>query len=113
MTGWVRLMALGMALLLSDAAVAAPAEVDVALVLAVDVSESIDAARYALQMEGIAAALESPAVQNAILSGPRQAMLITIVQWSNRPMVTLPWTLLASGRDANGIAQRVRSTTLM
>ena len=115
MTGWVGRMALGVALLLSHAAVAAPApaaaapaEVDVALVLAVDVSESIDAARYALQMEGIAAALESPAVQNAILSGPRQAMLITIVQWSNRPVVTLPWTLLASGRDANGIAQRVR-----
>ena len=42
------------------------ARVDTALVLAVDVSESVDAERYRLQMEGIARALEDPAVIDAI-----------------------------------------------
>lgn len=82
---------------------------DLALVLAVDVSESIDAVRYSLQMNGIAAALDSPEVRASILSGPQRAMLITVVQWSNRPTVTAPWTLLTSEADVRRFAARVRT----
>lgn len=89
-------------------ATAQPEQVDLALVLAVDVSESIDAARYTLQMDGIAAALETAEVQASVLSGPHQSMMIALVQWSNRPVLSLPWTLLTSGSDVRQFAARVR-----
>ncbi len=89
-------------------AVAQKERVDLALVLAVDVSESVDAARFTLQMNGIASALEAREVQASILSGPHQAMLIALVQWSSRPALSLPWTLLTSGSDVQQFAAQVR-----
>lgn len=83
-------------------------QVDLALVLAVDVSESVDDARFTLQMDGIARALEAREVQASVLSGPHQAMLIALVQWSSRPALSLPWTLLTSARDVRQFAARVR-----
>jgi hypothetical protein len=107
-----RLALLGAALSLAVAPAAAetpPRAVDTALVLAVDVSGSIDGERYRLQMEGIAAAFEDPAVQQAILSGPRQAMLITVVHWSDKPRLTIPWTVIARAEDAKVFARKVRA----
>ena len=83
-------------------------QVDLALVMAVDVSESVDDARFTLQMDGIARALESREVQASVLAGPHQAMLLALVQWSNRPALSLPWTLLTSGADVQQFAARVR-----
>ena len=106
-----RLAALGLLAML--AAPTAPAigqteQVDLALVLAVDVSESVDAARFTLQMDGIARALESREVQASVLSGPHQSMLLALVQWSNRPVLSLPWTLLPSAADVRQFAAGVR-----
>jgi len=89
-------------------AIAQAEQVDLALVMAVDVSESVDDARFTLQMDGIARALESREVQASVLSGPHQAMLLALVQWSNRPVLSLPWTLLTSGADVQQFAARVR-----
>jgi hypothetical protein len=86
-----------------------PSGVDTALVLAVDVSGSIDGERYRLQMEGIAAAFEDPVVQEAILAGPRRSMLIALVQWSNKPRLAVPWTRIAREADASAFARRVRA----
>ena len=94
--------------LLAGPAAAQTERVDLALVLAVDVSESIDAARFTLQMQGIAAAFEAREVQASILSGPHRSMLIALVQWSNHPALSLPWTLLTSGDDVRQFAARVR-----
>ena len=52
------------------------AAVDTALLLAVDVSQSVDADRYRLQMEGIARALEDNGVIDAITGGPQGAILL-------------------------------------
>jgi hypothetical protein len=104
------LLAAAVALAVTPAAAEVPSRaVDTALVLAVDVSGSIDGERYRLQMEGIAAAFEDPDVQQAILSGPRQAMLIALVQWSDKPRLRVPWTLIARGADASAFARRVRA----
>lgn len=84
--------------------------VDIALVLAVDVSGSVIQERYTLQMEGIARAFEDRAVQNAILSGPHRAMLVAPVAWSTRPTVAVPWTLITGASDAVALADRVRHT---
>lgn len=82
--------------------------VDTALVLAVDVSGSVNGERFELQMEGIARAFEDAAVQAAMTSGPHRAIFVTLVEWSNRPAVSVPWTLIAGGEDARAFAERIR-----
>lgn len=82
--------------------------VDTALVVSIDVSNSVDDRRYKLQMEGIAEALEDPAVMDAILNGPRGGILISIVAWSDRPQIAVPWTRVGSREEALALAQRVR-----
>lgn len=84
-------------------------EVDVALIVSVDVSNSVDAARYKLQMEGIAEALEDKGVLDAILNGPQGAILVSMIQWADRPVMSLPWTRIASKGDAQALAVRVRT----
>jgi hypothetical protein len=82
--------------------------VDLGLVLAVDVSGSISGERYTLQMDGIAAAFEDPAVQAAILGGGHGALVIAVVQWSDKAQLSIPWTVVASAADAHAFAERVR-----
>jgi hypothetical protein len=102
-------VAIGLVLGLQTTPAAAPVDaVDTALVLAVDVSGSVTPERYRLQMDGIAAAFEDTAVQGAILAGPRQSLLITLVEWSDKGQVAVPWMLIASGEDAASFAAKVR-----
>jgi hypothetical protein len=82
--------------------------VDTALVLAVDVSSSVDESRYRLQLEGIAEALADPDVQNAILRGGDAPLLITLVTWADRATISLPWTILTTPEDATAFAARIR-----
>lgn len=96
-------------LLACPAAAQTPADrVDTALVLAVDVSGSVDEARYALQMEGIASAFEDSEVQRAIFSGQRGALLVILVNWSHKPEVAIPWTIITNRDDALNFAAKVR-----
>jgi hypothetical protein len=81
---------------------------DVAIVHAVDVSGSVDAERYALQMQGIARTFEDPAVQQAILAGPKGAIYVALVEWSNKAQLTLPWRRIASAADAEALAGDIR-----
>lgn len=83
--------------------------VDTALVMAVDISQSVDESRYRLQMEGIAQALEDPDVIRVITSGPRHTILFTLVGWADRAKVLLPWTWIASASDAAAVAKMLRS----
>ena len=100
---WLAVSALG-----GPAAWAATERVDVALVLAIDESGSVDDERFALQMRGIAAAFASREVRAGILSGPNHAMLVGVVQWSNRPRLSVPWTLLTDDEGVERFAARVR-----
>jgi hypothetical protein len=112
-TGIRRFIDAGTLLALAAAASGARAEtemVDTALVLAVDVSNSVDDARFQLQMEGIANAFEDPEVQRSIFSGPHRAMFVTLVEWSNKAAVAVPWTLIASPEDAQAFAAVLRKT---
>jgi hypothetical protein len=84
--------------------------VDTALVLAVDVSQSVNDERFALQMEGIAKAFEDPEVQRSLFSGPHRAMFVTLVEWSDKAAVAVPWTLIASTEDAAAFAATLRKT---
>ncbi len=82
--------------------------VDTALILAVDVSNSVDAARYRLQLGGIADALEDPSVQAALLGGPQGSIAVAVVLWADRPTLSIPWVRISDAAAANALAGRVR-----
>ena len=83
--------------------------VDVALVLAVDVSSSVDSGDYQLQMQGIAAALRQRDVLEIILGGPHRQIALALVQWStsNSQSITIPWQILSSSTDVEATAHAI------
>jgi hypothetical protein len=103
---------LAAALLLLACGAARAADVDVALVLAVDVSGSVDAGEYQLQHEGIARAFENPGVVAAIRNGPHGAIDVTVIEWSDRDkqVVTVPWTRVGDAKTAAAFAAAVRAS---
>ncbi len=108
MKALARLAAIGSLALLLGGAADRPETADTALVLAVDVSGSVNSVRYKLQMEGLARAFESPGVRAAILSGGR-AMFVSLVEWSDRPTLSIPWTLISRDEDVDAFARRIRA----
>lgn len=109
--GWLALCAGAIAFLAAAEAqnAAPPPEVDTALIVSVDVSNSVDEERYKLQMEGIAKALEDPEVLKAILNGPQGGILVAMVTWADKPRLSLPWQRIASAADAASVAAKVRA----
>jgi hypothetical protein len=98
------------ALLLGRTAGAQP--VDVALVMAVDVSESVDAGEYLLQHDGIARAFEDPRLAAAIGAGRRAAIEVAVLEWSDRDKqaVTVGWTRIGDAASAAVFARMVRQS---
>jgi hypothetical protein len=92
-----------------DALAESQPSVSVALVVAVDVSQSVDDARFALQMEGIASALEDPGVLSA-MTGSRNGIFFAMVTWADRSVVSVAWRRIANRADAASAAAQVRAT---
>ncbi len=88
------------------------APVDIALVLAVDVSASVDAGEYELQHEGIARAFETADLVDAIRNGRNGAIEVLVMEWSDRDkqVVTVDWTRIADAAGAKRFAAAVRAT---
>jgi hypothetical protein len=84
-------------------------EVDVLLVLAADVSRSVDDREFKLQREGFAAALADPRVLNVIASGPTGRIAVALVEWASEfeQKVVVDWFLVAGEKDARELAQRI------
>ncbi|WP_395663208.1 DUF1194 domain-containing protein [Aestuariivirga sp.] len=80
-------------------------DVDLALILAIDCSFSVDAREFALQMDGIGRAFMREDVKKAIAQGHRQRIAVAVVQWSDdrNQIVTLPWTVVAGAADADAL----------
>jgi hypothetical protein len=83
--------------------------VDVELVLAVDVSASIDGGEINLQRAGYVAALTDPRAISAMLSGPLGRVAVTYVEWSETARVTVPWSVIESAADARSFALAVQA----
>lgn len=83
----------------------------VALVLAVDVSESVSTDRYLLQHDGIARAFETPQLIETIASVPGGIEAL-VLEWSDpdKIAVTVGWTRVANKASAAGFAAAVRAT---
>ncbi|MDP4021539.1 DUF1194 domain-containing protein [Methylobacterium sp. NEAU 140] len=98
-------------------ALAAPAraddpEVDLALVLAVDVSLSMKPEEQRVQREGYVAAFRSEAVQGAIRLGLIGRIAVTYVEWAGdgNQIVVVPWTIIGTRAEAEGFAGRLALT---
>jgi Protein of unknown function (DUF1194) len=99
-----------------SAPVARAAEaVDLLLVLAADVSRSIDTAKFQLQRDGYAAAITDRRVLNVIRSGPNHQIAVCFVEWSGvgAQKLVIDWTIVrddASAREFSAqIAEAPRS----
>jgi len=103
-----------MAMLVALAAAnCAPAQaqtaVDLQLVLAVDVSGSVNQTRFELQRDGYVAAFRNARVLETIRSGPHQAIAVTMVQWTGPALQVhvVPWMRVADAGSAEAFAAAV------
>ena len=96
--GW-RMLAGAAALGLAAPAGAAPCRL--ALLLALDVSASVDAEEDGLQRGGLASALIAPEVAEAMLAEGAAPVSLAVYEWSGRfaQSVILPWTAIETTED--------------
>jgi len=114
MFGFLRQSAIGLALLLVALGAArsparADVEVDLALVIAVDISYSMDPDELTLQRQGFAEAFRAPVVQDAIRSGMLGRIAVAYMEWAGAwdQRVMVPWTVIEDSQSANSFADRV------
>ena len=83
--------------------------VDLLLVLAADVSRSIDSQKFQLQREGYAAALADPRVIDAIQSGRRGRIGVLFLEWSGfgNQKVVIDWTVVDGPKAAQAFGDRL------
>jgi Protein of unknown function (DUF1194) len=84
-------------------------QVDLLLVLAADVSRSVDDAKYRLQRSGYAAALENPRVQEAIRSGQHRRIAVCFLEWSGvvSQKLVIDWTAVGDEKSAREFGDRL------
>jgi Ca-activated chloride channel family protein len=97
-------LALALALLVAQPASACAT----ALILAIDVSNSIDEGEYHIQSEGLAAALEDPAIAEELVRG---RIALSVIQWSgvDRQQVSIPWRRMETPADVRAFAEASRA----
>ena len=102
-------IAIGCVLLFAPALPARAAAV--ALVLAIDVSESVSSERYLLQHEGIARAFETQQLVDAIAAVPGGIEAL-VLEWSDpdKIAITVGWTRITNRDGAAAFAASVRAT---
>jgi hypothetical protein len=85
--------------------------VDLQLILAADVSRSVDEDEFRLQRDGTAAAITDPRVIQAIQSGPFHAIAVSFVEWSGAEAqhVVADWTVVRDDETAGGFAAILQS----
>jgi hypothetical protein len=97
----VVLLALCLVPCLAPPVARAAEQVDLLLVLASDVSRSIDQPKFQLQREGYAAAIADKRVLEAITAGRNKRIAVAFVEWSgvSSQKVLIEWTVI-DGADA-------------
>jgi hypothetical protein len=92
----------------------AQTEVDLALVIAVDISYSMDTDEQELQREGFAEAFRSLLVHDAIRHGMLGRIGVTYMEWAGSAdqKVIIPWTILDNSESLMAFADRIASTPL-
>ena len=83
-----------------------------ALAFGLDVSGSVDASEYRLQMQGLANALNHPEVRTALLGPAALPVEIAVFEWSGPEYqrVLLNWTAITDAATLNSITAQIAST---
>src|SRR6187551_3287141 len=99
---------------LSPIAAAEDLPVDLELVLAVDISLSMDEDEQRLQRDGYAAAFRHPEIIEAIRSGPHGRIAATYVEWAgeNFQRTVVPWTLIDGPSTAIPFADKLAAAPI-
>lgn len=83
---------------------------DTALVLTIDVSNSVDPSEYRLQVDGLADALRDPEIVETMVAG---GTTVAVVQWSgaDKQVVSIPWTQMRTALDVEMLSEQSRLLT--
>jgi hypothetical protein len=89
-------------------------DVDVELVLAVDISYSMDPEELTLQREGYVAAITSPDFLNALRGGMHARVAVTYVEWAGviEQKIVVPWRLVDGAATAETVAAEIMRAPL-
>jgi hypothetical protein len=111
MPHFVRWLLLCIALVAAGLAAPARAQerVDLLLVLAADVSRSVDAPKFQLQREGYAAAISNRQVLDAIRAGRNGRIAVMFLEWSGlgNQKVVIDWTIVDGPKTAQAFGDRL------
>ncbi|WP_448205061.1 DUF1194 domain-containing protein [Azospirillum sp. sgz302134] len=101
-------------LILAATAARAEVPVDLELVLAVDVSGSVDPEEARLQRDGYVQALTNPKVQAAIHGGPLGRIAVIYVEWAGDTFqrIVVPWTLVGDPASVDALASSVAESPI-
>jgi len=96
---------------LAGIAVAHAETVDLLLVLAADVSRSIDDVEFNLQRKGYASAITDPRVLRAIAGGRNHAIAVTFIEWSGAEAqkIVADWMVIRDDETALAILHQLRA----
>lgn len=114
---WALTMAFGLSLLAAlylrygTPARAQTADVDLALVLAIDCSFSVDTTEFRLQMQGVGQALRRKEIHDAIAQGTTGRIAVSVFQWSDdrSQLIVVPWTIVDGSASANALADKLET----
>jgi hypothetical protein len=83
--------------------------VDLELMLAVDISRSMDYEEHSIQRQGYIDAFRHGDVINALMSGPEGKIAVMYMEWAGDfdPIPTIPWTIIDSKEAAHAFADRL------
>jgi len=97
------------AVLLAAPAAQAGERVDLLLVLASDVSRSVDAQKFELQRRGYGTAMSDPRVIEAIQSGAAGRIAVCFIEWSGvmSQKVVIDWTVIGNAETARQFGDRM------
>ena len=89
-------------------------EVDVELVLAVDVSQSMDTDEQEIQRAGYVAALTSPEILEAIGYGPTGRIAVAYMEWggTGEQFVVADWSVISDAASAAAFATKIAEAPL-
>ncbi len=95
---------LGVTALIGLLAASPAASCATALILAIDVSNSIDDGEYRVQTDGLAAALDDPRIREELVRGE---VALTVIQWSGagRQEISIPWRRMETPGDVRAMAR--------
>jgi hypothetical protein len=111
---FITVLVLAVATWLSNREPLAATEVDLALVLAVDVSFSMEPDEQDLQRHGFVEAFRSPEIHQAIRQGMLGRIAVIYVEWSGAfdQQIIVPWTVIEQPTDGLAFAERLSQSPI-